>query len=84
MQPEVPEGLVATEIKCNNGDIITAIPLPTQRYLKLRLKAAGLEDNSEEQREKQRERELINKMDFYNEQLMHLQTIPSVPVHLHF
>jgi len=27
--PEVPEGLVATEIKCNNGDLITGLPAPT-------------------------------------------------------
>jgi hypothetical protein len=26
---EVPEGLVATEIKCNNGDLITGLPAPT-------------------------------------------------------
>lgn len=45
--PEAPEGLVATEIKCNNGEVISGIPAPTQRYLKLRLRAAGLEDSVE-------------------------------------
>lgn len=45
--PELPEGLVTTEIKCNNGEMITGLPAPTQRYLKLRLRAAGLEDTNE-------------------------------------
>ena len=67
--PEAPDGLVASEIKCNNGEIISGIPAPTQRYLKLRLKAAGLEDTCEfeEQREKLREREIMSKIDFYND-----------------